>query len=162
MTPATRIRAIADRWEAATPAHSEADGFTARTAPTMLRRLADKLGSPDPSVVARGAEQLRGVAAGWADKTSPAALLWGEAVAVVGPAPAAPAPAAPAHVHPLVRVMAGAYERGRAHGHNDEQTRILKWLANLRGDRFDGMTVEEALRWVAGHVADPEEPGGPT
>lgn len=158
MTPATRIRAIADRWEAATPAHSEADGFTARTAPTMLRRLADKLGSPDPSVVARGAEQLRGVAAGWADKASPAALLWGEAVAVVGPAPATPAPAAPAHVHPLVRVMTGAYERGRADGRRD----AARWLAGLAADRFDGMTVEEALRWVAGHVADPEEPGGPT
>ena len=124
------LRDLATRWEATPPAHHARDGFTAAQAPTMLRRLAVKLASPDPAVAALGAEQIRGVAIGWHDKASPAALAWGEAVALLpGDAPTVAPAESPAH--PLALVMAQAYEQGRAKGREEERTAIGDALAEL-------------------------------
>ena len=152
------LRDLATRWEATPPAHHARDGFTAAQAPTMLRRLAAKLASPDPAVAALGAEQLRGVGIGWHDKGSPAALLWGEAVALLpGDAPTVAPAESPAH--PLALVMAQAYERGRAKGREEERETFrdaldaLKYIAGKR-DAVDHLDGDLAAMHLASDLVD--------
>lgn len=155
-TPAALLLTLADRLDTLPPsAVPPRDNLTMAHAAGVLRRLAPRVASDDPAVVAKAAGQIRSMR--WSGPSAPAAL-WGEAVEAVagmgGPAGAAPSPMDPRAA--LQRALEEAYRRGVGDGTAAERGRIVKqlrgWLANGRDgmpDDPDGITD-----WLATEVEE--------
>lgn len=145
---AATLRAVAERFAAIVPATvCKPDGLTFASAPSMLARLALKLESGAAEQIALGVQQVRRIGQAWVDRDSPAALLWGEAVAAVagmGEEGAAESPAAP-----WVALMRGEREKGRV----EERARIAEWC-----DARAKEAQREADEW--GKISDMESACG--
>lgn len=127
--PGAALLSLADRLDALPPgsAHPR-DALSMAHAGPVLRRLAPRVESEDPAVVAKAVGQIRSMR--WSGPSA-ASALWGEAVEAVaglGP-PAAPEGApGPAAADPRVviqRALREAYERGRTDGAAAERARAL-------------------------------------
>ena len=131
MAPASLLLSLADRLDALPPgsAHPR-DALSMAHAGPVLRRLAPRVESEDPAVVAKAVGQIRSMR--WSGPSA-ASALWGEAVDAVaglGPPPAPEGAPGPSAADPRVviqRALREAYERGRGDGAAAERATVAAW-----------------------------------